>query len=70
MGDVVENMAAPNNKAKARWRFGQNRSSELTAASNAVGNALHDKHYLRKHGENAYYGQVRDTHKDKDKDKQ
>jgi L-ribulose-5-phosphate 4-epimerase len=26
-----------------------------------VGKGLHDKHYLRKHGSNAYYGQPKDT---------
>jgi L-ribulose-5-phosphate 4-epimerase len=25
-----------------------------------VGRGLHDKHYLRKHGTNAYYGQAKD----------
>jgi L-ribulose-5-phosphate 4-epimerase len=29
----------------------------INAAVQPVGNALHDKHYLRKHGKNAYYGQ-------------
>jgi L-ribulose-5-phosphate 4-epimerase len=41
----------------------------IHSAAQAAGNALQDKHYLRKHGENAYYGQATDTHKDKDKDK-
>jgi L-ribulose-5-phosphate 4-epimerase len=36
----------------------------INAAAQPVGSALHDKHYLRKHGKNAYYGQG------KDKDKQ
>jgi L-ribulose-5-phosphate 4-epimerase len=36
-------------------------------AAQPVGSALHDKHYLRKHGTNAYYGQ---DYKDKEKDKQ
>ena len=35
-----------------------------------VGAALHDKHYLRKHGKNAYYGQATDTRKDRVKDTQ
>ena len=39
----------------------------IHSAAQAAGNALQDKHYLRKHGENAYYGQATDTHKDKDK---
>ncbi|MGA7217831.1 MAG: L-ribulose-5-phosphate 4-epimerase [Candidatus Sulfotelmatobacter sp.] len=29
----------------------------INAAAKPVGSALHDKHYLRKHGKNAYYGQ-------------
>lgn len=29
----------------------------INAAAQPVGGALHDKHYLRKHGKNAYYGQ-------------
>jgi L-ribulose-5-phosphate 4-epimerase len=32
----------------------------INAAARPVGSALHDKHYLRKHGKNAYYGQVKD----------
>jgi L-ribulose-5-phosphate 4-epimerase len=28
--------------------------------ASAISRALHDKHYLRKHGSNAYYGQVED----------
>ena len=39
----------------------------IHSAAQPVGHALHHKHYLRKHGENAYYGQATDTHKDKDK---
>ena len=30
----------------------------INAAAQPVGSALHDKHYLRKHGKNAYYGQA------------
>jgi len=30
----------------------------INPAAQAIGSALHDKHYLRKHGKNAYYGQV------------
>ena len=41
----------------------------IHAAAQPAGNALHDKHYHRKHGEYAYYGQATDTHKDKDKNK-
>jgi L-ribulose-5-phosphate 4-epimerase len=29
----------------------------INAAAQPVGSALHNKHYLRKHGKNAYYGQ-------------
>jgi L-ribulose-5-phosphate 4-epimerase len=29
----------------------------INAAAEPVGSGLHDKHYLRKHGKNAYYGQ-------------
>jgi L-ribulose-5-phosphate 4-epimerase len=39
----------------------------INPAAQTVGNALHDKHYLRKHGKNAYYGQAQDkdkNHKD------
>lgn len=32
----------------------------INAAAQPVGRALHDKHYLRKHGANAYYGQAPD----------
>lgn len=35
----------------------------INAAAQPVGSALHDKHYLRKHGESAYYGQAKDPHK-------
>jgi L-ribulose-5-phosphate 4-epimerase len=40
----------------------------INAAAQPVSSALHDKHYLRKHGKNAYYGQARDNDtRDKDK---
>jgi L-ribulose-5-phosphate 4-epimerase len=32
----------------------------INAAAQPAGNALRDKHYLRKHGKDAYYGQVED----------
>lgn len=32
----------------------------INNAAQAVGRGLHDKHYLRKHGSNAYYGQAKD----------
>lgn len=32
----------------------------INAAASPVGSVLHDKHYLRKHGKNAYYGQAKD----------
>jgi len=37
----------------------------INSAAQPAGSALRDKHYLRKHGANAYYGQAKD-----DKDKQ
>jgi L-ribulose-5-phosphate 4-epimerase len=36
----------------------------INALAQPVGSALHDKHYLRKHGKNAYYGQAKDNNKD------
>jgi L-ribulose-5-phosphate 4-epimerase len=33
----------------------------IDRAAEPVGKGLHDKHYLRKHGSNAYYGQPKDT---------
>ncbi len=36
----------------------------INALAQPVGSALHDKHYLRKHGKNAYYGQAKKNHKD------
>jgi L-ribulose-5-phosphate 4-epimerase len=33
---------------------------DINSAAKSVGNSLHDKHYLRKHGANAYYGQPKD----------
>ncbi|MFZ3339992.1 MAG: L-ribulose-5-phosphate 4-epimerase [Terriglobales bacterium] len=35
----------------------------INAAAQPIGSALHDKHYLRKHGKNAYYGQAQDKDK-------
>jgi L-ribulose-5-phosphate 4-epimerase len=32
----------------------------INPAAQSVGSGLHDKHYLRKHGKNAYYGQAKD----------
>jgi L-ribulose-5-phosphate 4-epimerase len=32
----------------------------INAAAQPAGNALREKHYLRKHGKNAYYGQTKD----------
>lgn len=31
----------------------------LSAGAEPIGTVLHDKHYLRKHGKNAYYGQAK-----------
>jgi L-ribulose-5-phosphate 4-epimerase len=36
----------------------------LDAAAQPVGSVLHDKHHLRKHGKNAYYGQASNQTKD------
>ena len=33
----------------------------INAEANAISKTLHDRHYLRKHGSNAYYGQDKDT---------
>jgi L-ribulose-5-phosphate 4-epimerase len=33
----------------------------INAAAQPTGRALQDKHYLRKHGKNAYYGQIKDN---------
>jgi L-ribulose-5-phosphate 4-epimerase len=32
----------------------------LNGSAEAIGRSLHDKHYLRKHGKNAYYGQTKE----------
>jgi len=32
----------------------------IDSTANPIGKGLHDKHFLRKHGANAYYGQKRD----------
>lgn len=39
----------------------------INAAAVPVGSALHDKHYLRKHGADAYYGQANSEKEEKDK---
>jgi L-ribulose-5-phosphate 4-epimerase len=33
----------------------------INAEANAIGQTLHDRHYLRKHGSKAYYGQEKDA---------
>jgi L-ribulose-5-phosphate 4-epimerase len=33
----------------------------INSAARSMGKGLHDKHYLRKHGKTAYYGQPEDT---------
>jgi L-ribulose-5-phosphate 4-epimerase len=33
----------------------------INAAANAIGKPLHDRHYLRKHGDSAYYGQTKEA---------
>jgi L-ribulose-5-phosphate 4-epimerase len=35
----------------------------INAAAEPAGSGLQDKHYLRKHGKNAYYGQAKDKDK-------
>ena len=35
-------------------------TTAITAESQPVGGGLHDKHYLRKHGSKAYYGQAKE----------
>jgi L-ribulose-5-phosphate 4-epimerase len=37
-------------------------TTTLNPEAEPVGRALHDKHYLRKHGKEAYYGQVKGAH--------
>lgn len=32
----------------------------INAQASAIGRALHDKHFLRKHGQDAYYGQLKE----------
>jgi L-ribulose-5-phosphate 4-epimerase len=39
----------------AYFTIGINRQAQ------AIGRALHDKHYLRKHGSKAYYGQEKEA---------
>lgn len=36
----------------------------INSSAQAVGSALYGKHYLRKHGKNAYYGQSKNKNKD------
>jgi hypothetical protein len=33
----------------------------INAEADAIPKPLHDRHYLRKHGSNAYYGQIKDA---------
>jgi L-ribulose-5-phosphate 4-epimerase len=35
-------------------------TTTINQAAQPIGSALHDKHYLRKHGSNAYYGQAKE----------
>jgi L-ribulose-5-phosphate 4-epimerase len=35
-------------------------TTTLNPQASPIGNALHDRHYLRKHGSNSYYGQTKD----------
>jgi L-ribulose-5-phosphate 4-epimerase len=34
---------------------------DIDSSAQSVGSSLHSKHYLRKHGANAYYGQLKDN---------
>ena len=36
-------------------------TATLSPEAEPVGGGLHDKHYLRKHGSSAYYGQAKET---------
>jgi L-ribulose-5-phosphate 4-epimerase len=36
-------------------------TATLNAEAHAIGKSLHDRHFLRKHGKNAYYGQAKET---------
>ncbi|MGA8622352.1 MAG: alcohol dehydrogenase catalytic domain-containing protein [Candidatus Sulfotelmatobacter sp.] len=54
-GAAVHNAVIPETVARmAYFALGVN------PAAQPVGSALHGKHYLRKHGKNAYYGQAKD----------
>jgi L-ribulose-5-phosphate 4-epimerase len=33
----------------------------INAEASAIAKPLHDRHYLRKHGDNAYYGQIKES---------
>jgi L-ribulose-5-phosphate 4-epimerase len=35
-------------------------TATLSSEAEPVGGRLHDKHYLRKHGSSAYYGQAKE----------
>jgi L-ribulose-5-phosphate 4-epimerase len=36
-------------------------TATLNAEAGAIEKPLHDRHFLRKHGKNAYYGQAKET---------
>jgi L-ribulose-5-phosphate 4-epimerase len=36
-------------------------TSTLNQQASPIGSVLHDRHYLRKHGSSAYYGQDKDA---------
>lgn len=38
-------------------------TTDINPSAQPVGQNLHDKHYLRKHGSNAYYGQPKEEKK-------
>jgi len=52
--EAAHNAAILESVARMAWM-----ATSLNPAAEPVGKALHDKHYLRKHGKDAYYGQTK-----------
>jgi L-ribulose-5-phosphate 4-epimerase len=52
--EAAHNAAILESVARMAWM-----ATTLNPAAEPVGKALHDKHYLRKHGKDAYYGQTK-----------
>jgi len=44
-----------------RYHKGAYKSLREEASKASLGRALQDKHYLRKHGKDAYYGQAKEA---------